>query len=375
MSVLFEPLKIGHLEMKNRFVRPATYFALADADGFIGDASVALMRQLANNDIGLIVTGYAYVLKSGQSFPDMNGIQDDDHIPGYRRMTRAVHDAGGKIVMQIVHCGLMSETTARTSGDYMAVSLTDRMPDYGRLPREMTEKDIREIIRAFGRAARRVQEAGFDGVQIHAAYTHLGSQFLSPATNRRKDQWGGSLENRMRFVIEVTREVKTQVTEDFPVMIKLGGRDYLEAEAGLTIQDGATVARALEKEGVALIEISHGIHDRKFQQKSTGVTSPGKEAYLLPDARVIRAYTTGPLCLVGGLRSLPVMEDIVGSGVVDGISICRPIIREPDLIKRWREVDTRPADCISCHGCFNRDEQGKMHIFCRQLKKETKAEG
>jgi len=367
MSVLFEPLKIGHLEIKNRFVRSATYFALADTDGFIGDASVALMKQLAENDVGLIVTGYAYVVKSGQSFPDMNGIQDDNHIPGYRRMTKAVHDAGGKIVMQVAHCGIKSETAARTGGDYMAVSLIDRMPDYGRTPREMTGADIEGIIQAFGQAARRVQDAGFDGVQIHGAHGYLVSQFLSPRANRRQDQWGGSLENRMRFVVEVTREIKKRVTDDFPVMIKLGCREYIEGESGLTAQEGAEVAKVLEGEGIALIEISHGIQDQTFRKKRAGITSPEKEAYFLPDARVIRAHTAGPLGLVGGMRSLPVMEEIIASGVVDCLSICRPLIREPGLIKRWRDGDTRPADCISCHGCFNRDGQGKMRIFCRQI--------
>jgi len=162
MSILFEPVTVGNLELKNRFLRSATYYALSDMDGFIGQESIDLIRRLAENDVGLIVTGYAYVLKSGQSYPDMNGIQDDDHIPGYQAMTRAVHDAGSRVVMQIAHCGSASETAARTGGDYMAVSLVDNMPDYGRQPRVMTDADIEEIIAAFGKAAGRVQEAGFD---------------------------------------------------------------------------------------------------------------------------------------------------------------------------------------------------------------------
>ncbi|MBW2062062.1 MAG: NADH:flavin oxidoreductase [Deltaproteobacteria bacterium] len=370
MSVLFEPVKIGTLEIKNRFVRSATYYALSDADGFIGQASIDLLKTLAANEVGLIMTGYAYVLKSGQSFPDMNGIQDDDHIPGFQKMTGAIHEAGGRVAMQIAHCGAASETTARTGGDYLAVSLVDRMPDYGKKAREMNEEDIENIIEAFGQAARRVQEAGFDGVQIHGAHGYLVSQFLSPVSNRRNDKWGGSLENRMRFVIEVTRAIKKEVGQDFPVMIKLGVRDYLEEGPGLTVEEGAEVAKALEKEGVCFIEISNGIQDAAFRNKFAGITSPEKEAYYLPSARVIRAAATVPLSLVGGMRSLPVMEEIIRSGVVDCISMCRPLIREPGLIKRWKEGDTRAADCISCWGCFNLDEQGKRHIYCRQLKKD-----
>ncbi|MBW2623440.1 MAG: NADH:flavin oxidoreductase, partial [Deltaproteobacteria bacterium] len=205
MSVLFEPVKIGELELRNRFVRSATYFGLSDKDGYISPASVDLMRELAENEVGLIVAGYAYVLKNGQAVPDMNGFQDDDHIPSYRDMTRAVHDRGGKIVMQIVHCGEESYSVSLWQGDYMAVSVREGMTRYGKEAREMTEEDIRNIIRAFGQAGRRVREAGFDGVQIHGAHGYLVSQFLSPITNRRTDRWGGSIENRMRFVKEATR--------------------------------------------------------------------------------------------------------------------------------------------------------------------------
>jgi len=372
MSRLFEPAKIGNLELRNRFVRSATYYALADKDGFIGNASVELMKTLAANDVGLIVTGYARVLKNGQSFPDMNGIQDDDHIEGYRRMTKAVHDLNGRIVMQIAHCGDRSETTARTGGDYIAVSLVDGMPDYGKKAREMNGADVESIFEAFGQAGRRAQEAGFDGVQIHGAHGYLISQFLSPLSNKRVDRWGGSLENRMRFVIEVTRSVKGQVDADFPVMIKLGCRDYVEKGVGLTVKEGAQVANALEKEGVCLIEISHCSQDMSFRNKNMiGITSREKEACFLPEAREIRKATSIPLSLVGGMRSLPVMEDIIDSGVSDLISICRPLIREPNLIRRWKEGDHRPAECISCGGCFNLDDKDKMHIYCRQAKKTS----
>jgi len=370
MSILFKPVTLGNLELKNRFLRSATYYALSDLDGFIGPDSVDLIRRLAQNEVGLIVTGYAYVLKSGQSFPDMNGIQDDDHIPGYQEMTRAVHDFDGRVVMQIAHCGSASETVAKTGGDYMAVSLVDNLPDYGRTPRLMTDADIEEIIAAFGQAAGRVQEAGFDGVQIHGAHGYLVSQFLSPLSNQRQDQWGGSLENRMRFLIEVFRSVKNQVDDNFPIMIKLGCKDYVKSDDGFSIEEGVQVARALEREGVCLIEISHCSQDPSFRKKNLlGITSEEKEACFLPEARMVRQATSIPLCIVGGLRSPKVMEDIIDSGAADMISICRPLIREPDLIKRWKAGDRNPAGCISCGKCFNVDDQGKMHIYCSQLQR------
>jgi 2,4-dienoyl-CoA reductase-like NADH-dependent reductase (Old Yellow Enzyme family) len=249
----------------------------------------------------------------------------------------------------------------------MAVSLVDNMPDYGRQPRVMTETDIEEIIAAFGQAAGRVQEAGFDGVQIHGAHGYLASQFLSPLSNQRQDQWGGSLANRMRFVIEVFRSVKGQVEDDFPIMIKLGCKDYLDNGDGLSIEEGAQVAKALEREGICLIEISHCSQDASSRKKNLlGITSEEKEACFLPEAHIIRQATSVPLSLVGGMRSFGVMEDIVDSGTADIVSICRPLIREPDLIKRWHAGDRRPAECISCGNCFNLDDKGKMHIQCSQ---------
>ena len=278
MSVLFEPVKIGNFETRNRFVRSATYFALADDEGFIGEPSVTLMKKLAEGGVGLIITGYAYISKSGQGFVDMNGIHTDEHIAGYTKMTQAVHDAGGRIVMQIAHCGSGSETTARTGGDYMAVSVTDKMPNYGNPAREMTEEDIQGIIDSFGQAARRVEAAGFDGVQIHGAHGYLVSQFLTPRSNLRQDKWGGNLENRMRFVVEVARSIKQTVSSDFPIMIKLGCRDYLDEGVGLTIEEGAEVAHTLEKEGVSLIEVSSGTQDDSYRKKRLGITLAGKRS-------------------------------------------------------------------------------------------------
>lgn len=369
MSILFEAFEVGNMEIKNRFIRSATYYALSDEEGFVGQASVDLMRELAENEVGLIMTGFAYVLKNGQSVPDQNGIQDDDHIPGYVKMAEAVHEAGGKVVMQIVHGGANAYTTSFYDGDYLAVSLIENMPTYRKKAREMNDDDIGGIIAAFGEAGRRVQEAGLDGVQIHGAHGYLVSQFLSPQTNRRKDQWGGSLENRMRFVIEVTRAIKKEVDDDFPIMIKLGCRDYLGDGSGLTLEEGAQVAKTLEDEGLCLVEVSHGISTET--RLILGITKAEQEGCFVDDTRAVRAATSGPLCVVAGFRSLGVMEETIKSGVADFIGISRPLIREPGIIKRWKSGDMDPSECLSCGGCFNRTEKGKHSIHCRQLEKKT----
>jgi 2,4-dienoyl-CoA reductase-like NADH-dependent reductase (Old Yellow Enzyme family) len=369
---LFQPQRVGRIELQNRLIRSATYYGLADEEGRVGDASVELMRTLAGGGVGLIITGYAFVARDGQVFVDMNGIDSDDQIPGYRRMTRAVHDLEGRVVMQIAHGGVASATAIRRGEPRLAVSPQEAPSDAEGAAREMTDADIERIIDAFGQAARRVEEAGFDGVQIHGAHGYLVTQFLSPSSNRRSDRWGGSLENRMRFVVEVVRAIRRNVDDDFPVMIKLGCRDYLDQGEGMSIQEGASLAAALEGEGVCFIEVSHGMPGRSFRKMSHGKEkAPIREAYLLPDARVVRGSTSVPLAVVGGMRSLPVMEEAIESGAVDCISLCRPLIREPDLIQRWKRGDTRPADCISCGACLKTDKEGKGEIRCRQLRGEA----
>jgi 2,4-dienoyl-CoA reductase-like NADH-dependent reductase (Old Yellow Enzyme family) len=153
-------------------------------------------------------------------------------------------------------------------------------------------------------------------------------------------------------------------------MIKLGCHDYLDGESELTAEESAGVASALEKEGICHIEVSHGYLSKSHGKLMLGITSPEKEAPLLPDVPVIREATSGPLALVAGMRSLAVMEEIVNSGTVDHISLCRPFIREPGLIKRWKNGSKNPAECISCGGCFNPGPDGNLAISCRQLKKK-----
>jgi 2,4-dienoyl-CoA reductase-like NADH-dependent reductase (Old Yellow Enzyme family) len=368
LSILFEPLQIGRIRITNRIVRSATYYGLADANGLVSDASVDLMRTLAKNSVGLIITGYAFVSRDGQCFADMNGIDRDEQIPGCRRMADAVHEQGGHVVMQIAHGGSAATQVRRRGETRLCVSLTDELARDGMPFHEMTEEDILRIIDAFGESARRVQEAGFDGVQIHGAHGYLGSQFVSPHSNKRNDRWGGSLENRMRFVLEVTRAIRRRVDDDFPVMIKLGCRDYLDQGGGTTIEEGAEVAAVLEREGLCLVEVSNGLAGPSFAKISRGSEAvPIREAYMLDDATVVRRSTKGPLCLVGGMRSPAMMESVIESGTADCVSLCRPLIREPDVIERWRRGDKRPSDCMSCRSCLRTNKDGTSTVRCRQV--------
>jgi 2,4-dienoyl-CoA reductase-like NADH-dependent reductase (Old Yellow Enzyme family) len=234
----------------------------------------------------------------------------------------------------------------------------------------MSKKDIDEIVAAFGDAARRAKEYGFDAVQLHSAHGYLINQFLSPVTNRRTDGYGGSVANRCRFLLEVYHRVRFEVGSDFPVFAKLNGSDNLEG--GLDLSDAVYAARLLDKEKIDAIEVSGGTSaSGEKNPVRIKIDKPDREAYNLALAREIKKAVRCPIMVVGGFRSLEVINKAVTENGIDYISMARPFIREPQLIKRWQEGDLSPARCISCNGCF---EPGIKEggIYCVVEKKETK---
>ena len=199
MSHLFSPMRIGRLELRNRFVRSATFEGMAKENGEVSDEILNLYRNLAKGGIGLIITGHCYVNPLGKAFFNQVGIYSDEMIPGLKRLVQEVHEHGGKIVFQLAHAG--RQTTRKITGyPPIGPSGKGRDPIYFVKPREMTEADIHETIRSFGRAAKRAVEAGADGIQLHGAHGYLINQFLSPFYNSRSDAWGGSEEGRFRFL-------------------------------------------------------------------------------------------------------------------------------------------------------------------------------
>jgi len=235
-------------------------------------------------------------------------------------------------------------------------------------PEAMSQKDIDDIVAAFGEGARRAKEYGFDAVQLHAAHGYLINQFLSPHTNRRTDAYGGPVENRCRFLSEAFRSVRSAVGPDFPVLVKLNGSDNLEG--GLTLQDAVHAARLLDAEGVDAIEISGGTSASGDKTPvRTKVDGPGKEAYNLALAMEVKKAVGCPVMVVGGFRSSEVVDSALATGL-DYISFARPLIREPHLVARWRRGDLSPARCISCNGCF-RPGLKEGGIYCVVEKKEA----
>lgn len=231
----------------------------------------------------------------------------------------------------------------------MAPSRSENEPYFNATHREISLDEIEQVIAAFGQAARRAREAGFDAAQLHAGHSYLFSQFLSPCSNRRSDEWGGSLENRMRFHLRVVDAVRAAVGRDYPLLVKLGVQDTVEG--GLTLEEGCRVAQALVARGVDAIEVSEGLEPKRGNHIRLGVKLREGEAYYAPWAREVKKAVNVPVFLVGGLRSLNIMEAIVRDGVADGVSMCRPFIREPNILLRWQRGDLRPAGCLSCNRC------------------------
>lgn len=365
MSILFEQTQINGMSLSNRFVRSATWEGMAADDGSVTGKLIDTMVGLAEGGVGLIITGHAYIRPEGQAGQWQLGVYKDEQVNGLKEMVTAVHNSGGKIIMQLAHSGNMARE-ALTGHPAMVVSDFEGLSSSPR--REMTKKDIEELISAFGEATRRAKEAGFDGVQIHSAHGYLLNQFLSPLTNRRTDEYGGDIEGRSRIHLEVYKTIRAVAGGDYPVLIKINGRDFLEN--GLELEDSIIAAKRLANAGLDAIELSGGqFSSGKLGPCRAGIGTAEQEAYFRKEARVFKKEIEIPLILVGGMRSFEVAEELVEGGVTDYISLSRPFIREPDLIRRWKNGDRRRALCKSDNMCFKPAMKGHG-IYCVTKERE-----
>jgi 2,4-dienoyl-CoA reductase-like NADH-dependent reductase (Old Yellow Enzyme family) len=353
MSLLFTHKKIGNLELPNRFVRSATYEGLAKETGEVSDELIKGYERLAKGDISLIITGHMFVHSSGKANKYQTGIHSDEMISGLKKITETVQRNGGKIAFQLSHGG--RQTTKDLIGQApIGPSSKGRDPLYFVKPREMTEDDIQEIIRSFGAAAKRAVVSGADGIQIHAGHGFLINEFLSPFYNYRADSWGGSDENRFRFLKEVVEEVKTIVPAGFPILIKINAYDHTP-KRGITLSQATRYAAWLAALGVDGVELSCGtmyysymnlcrgdvpinelLKSLPWWQKPLGRLMLGKlkgkydlkEGYNLEDTKMIKsALGNTPLFLVGGMRTVAQMEYVLENDYADFISMSRPFIR------------------------------------------------
>ena len=366
MSILFTPVRIGAVTAPNRFVRSATHDFMADDGGFVTDAHIELYARLAEGEVGLIVTGHAHVQPSGRASPRQMAVFDDRFVDGLARIPEVVHRTPSIVFLQIAHAGRQTKeklcgcTPVSPSAVYDPVSKV--------MPRELTGDEVLALVADFVSATLRAKRAGFDGVQLHAAHGYLISSFLSPHTNRRTDEWGGPVENRARVLVEVLRGVKSAGGRDFPVIVKLNSTDFLEG--GLSLDDAVRVARLIEADGVDGIEVSGGMAEAGRGSVWPGLRGEDEEGYFAANAAKVKAAVRVPVFALGGVRTFAVAEKLVREGRADLVSLSRPLIRDPFLIRRFREGSIAKSECISCNKCFN-----PRGIRCAELGKREKSHG
>ena len=379
--MLFNETKIGNISVRNRIIRSATHDGLADKNGAPEDKLIARYEYMAKNEVGCIISGYAAVSPEGVSpYPGMLKIYDDNTIPRYRELTQAVHRHNTPIILQIAHCG--RQTSSKAIG-MQKVAPSDVLhlfyPDKAKV---LTEKEIYGIIEAFVAAAARAQKAGFDGVQLHGGHGYLLHDFLSPYGNRRRDKWGGSLENRCRIVELIIKGIKEKT--DLPVWIKLSAED--NRKGGMNIDDAVEICKRLEKAGCDAIEVSCGTvqdgmntmrsekmpMDAVFKYREPCASFPKQlnkiilpmanlvnplikqpaplENFNVENAARIKRAVSVPVIVVGGIHKVNDMENIISTGKADFVSMCRPFICEGDLVAKLKKGQAQ-AKCIMCNYC------------------------
>ncbi|MFH2092811.1 MAG: NADH:flavin oxidoreductase [Pseudomonadota bacterium] len=349
MASLFETASIGKLALNNRMVRSATWEGMCEPDGRPTRKLIDYYCDLVKGGIGLIISGYTFVRQDGKQLPGKMGMHTDAFFEDFKQLTKAVHNLGGKIAVQLVHAG--GQAQSKTIGRTPVAPSGEKTGSYPEAPQALSILEIEDLSDSFANAARRAKEWGFDAVQIHGAHGYLVSQFLSPFTNLRTDEYGGSLENRSRFLFDVYEKIRAQVGKDYPVFIKLNGEDHLEN--GLTQQEGLQIAKQLSDFGIDAIEVSSGsAASGKIGPAREKIDTPEKEAYNLDLALSIKKAVTCPVISVGGFRSLTIARKAVEQDGIDFISLSRPLIREPDLPRKWQNNESDQASCISCNKCF-----------------------
>lgn len=349
MSIAFNHTKLGQLELKNHLVRSATWENKTTEDGHMTQALYDIYEELAKSEVGLIITGYANILREEQPNHGMMGIYNDSFIEEYKKLTNLVHSHGSKIMMQIAYGG--TKTSYRVGDRVIFAPSEVAERSTGTKGKTMTRPEILCVEEAFADAALRIKKAGFDGVEIHAAHTYLINQFLSPYYNQRTDEYGGSLKNRIRFLIEICNSTRKKVGRDFFIAVKLTASDFFEG--GLTFSETRKIAKKLEEIGMDAIELSGNIHGKAKSMAGQVFDSYSirKNGYFLEYAKALREDIQMPMITVGGFRDMRTIEEALIDFGVDAVGVSRPLLAEPDLFLRWKNGDKRSSICVSCSKC------------------------
>ena len=318
MKTLFDQTTLGRRTLKNRVWRSATWLGLADDEGRVTDGIIQTYERLAAGGAAMFVTGLTSVAEHDATIGGEAKFHDDRFIDGHRRLTDAVHRHGALLMMQ----------TAMVDGPID----------------ELSTAQVEDIVSTFGDAAHRAEQAGYDGVQIHAAHFFYLSKFISPLCNHRTDRYGGSQENRARILVEILRDMRRKTGPDFLVTMKINSSD--EYPGGLTLRDFLLTSRLMAEAGIDAIEVSANGTSR------TGIRAKQNEGYFRTAARELATQVSVLVVLVGGLRSVEAINQFLNEDSLQYVSLSRPLVRESDLISRWQQGDTAPSRCVSCNACY-----------------------
>lgn len=321
MKRIFESASLGKLTLENRLIRSATWEGLADAAGHMPGELYQVYAGLAEGGVGAIISGFTSVSDDDRYFDGMARLSNDGLIEGHKRLTDICHAENRRVLVQLA------------LGEYHRNIDID----------DMTEADITAVIRLFVDAARRAEEADYDGVQIHAAHNFFLSRFISPAYNHRSDEYGGSAAGRGKIILDILRGVK-DAAPGLHVTMKINCSDFMPG--GLTSAESLEICQLCADAGIDSIEVSGN------GTSVAGIRAGVNEAYFKEFALALADAVSIPIILVGGHRSLESMESVLNEGKIEFLSLSRPLVREPDLPSRWQSGDTAPSKCVSCNMCY-----------------------
>ncbi|WP_315118661.1 NADH:flavin oxidoreductase [uncultured Clostridium sp.] len=323
MSYLLKPLEMNTLTLSNRLIMPPMATAKAKQDGDISNELLEYYKEKSQGGyISLIIIEHSFIKIEGKASNNQLSIADDSVIKDLKELADIIHSNGSKAVMQINHAGGTAQEGITGLTPVAPSSIVNSRT--GCIPRELTKEEIKDIVKAFSNAAVRVKKAGFDGVEIHSAHGYLLNQFFSPLTNKRKDEYGGDIYNRIRIHLEIIEEVRKSVGKDFPVLLRLGAADF--TEGGTTIEDSKIAVKEFEKVGIDIIDVSGGIYGYSIP----GVTGQGYFATLTEE---IKKTVSIPVILTGGITEVKYAEQLLREEKADLIGVGRAILTDSHWAK------------------------------------------
>ena len=359
MEHLIQPLFVKGMELRNRLVMPPMATNFASEDGAVTNRMIRYYSERAQGVVGLIIVEMTYPHITGKAFPCMLGLDDDKFLPGLNELAEAVKSYGACAAIQIGHAG--RQTSRGVCGHVPMAPSPIPLKGSAELPREMSIEEIQEVVRAFGSAALRAKKAGFDAIELHGTHGYLLNQFLSPYTNQRTDAYGGNFENSLRFPVEVIQEVRANVGEDYPLIFRLCGNEYLEKEQGITLPLAKEIALRLVETGVDMLHVTGGTGETGDHLIQPLYYDHGYNVYLAEGIK--GAVADIPVIAAGSITDPLMIEDILEKGKADLVAVGRGLIADAVFFKKTQEEPDEIRPCIRCNECSRR-LRGGLRISC-----------